>query len=194
MVSKPFSRIALLSLVVSIPLYAGEDESPRYVGVAKCEICHATDDIGNQVAIWKSSAHARAFESLLTEEAKSIAREWGLTSPPHEAPECLECHVTGYGLDSSRFKYPLVKEDGVQCESCHGPGSEYRKIDIMLDSTLSRANGLILPTEETCAQCHNERSPKFKPFTFEELVKRIEHRVPEGFEWEEEEEEEESLW
>lgn len=185
--------VTVFCVALGTPVDAGEEQPLKYVGVAKCEICHATADIGNQTAIWQNSAHARAYETLLNEESKRIARERGLVVPPNEAPECLECHVTGYGLDSSRFKYPLAKEDGIQCESCHGPGSEYRKIDIMLDTDLSVANGLIIPTEETCRRCHNERSPKFKPFTFEELVKLIEHRVPEGYQWEEEEEEE-TLW
>lgn len=185
--------VTLVCLMSWTVLCAQQDDLPQYVGEEKCEICHATDDIGNQVSIWKNSAHARAYETLLSEESKRIAQERGLTVPPNEAPQCLECHVTGYGLDSSRFKYPLNKENGIQCESCHGPGSEYRKINIMLDTDLSLANGLIIPTKETCARCHNERSPRFKPFTFEDLVTLIDHKVPEGYEWEEEEEEE-TLW
>ncbi|MFQ6673442.1 MAG: cytochrome c family protein, partial [Fidelibacterota bacterium] len=136
-----------IGLVLSLParsVFADEpQDEPRYVSVKKCKVCHATDDIGNQYKIWKSSLHAQAYQTLLGEESKKIAQERGIKLLPNEAPECLQCHVTGYGKDSSRFEFPVVKEDGVQCESCHGPGSEYKKIDTMLDKNKAIAAGLI---------------------------------------------------
>lgn len=187
--------LVLLALVLAIPVLILSDSEPKYVGVKKCQVCHTTPEIGDQYGIWKSSKHSKSYDTLLTEESKRIAKERGLKVPPHEAPECLECHVTAYGLDTLQFNSPLVKEHGIQCESCHGPGSEYKKIGIMLDREKSLANGLIIPTEKTCVQCHNERSPKYKPFKFDDFIKKIEHKVPEGYEWEDEEDEDdEELW
>jgi hypothetical protein len=39
-------------------------------------------------------------------------------------------------------------------------------------------NGLILPTEEVCKTCHNEESPTYRPFNYEEKVKVIAHPDP----------------
>jgi hypothetical protein len=43
---------------------------------------------------------------------------------------------------------------GVQCEACHGAGNDYKKVSIMKDRDASIANGLIIPTQETCDGCH----------------------------------------
>ena len=43
---------------------------------------------------------------------------------------------------------------GVQCESCHGPGSAYKSMKVMKDSDASLAAGLLVPDEATCRGCH----------------------------------------
>lgn len=40
--------------------------------------------------------------------------------------------------------------------------------------------GLELVNVETCAKCHNENSPTFKPFNFEERIEKIAHPIPRG--------------
>jgi hypothetical protein len=42
----------------------------------------------------------------------------------------------------------------LDCESCHGPGSEYRALKIMKDPEAARAAGLVDPAAEFCATCH----------------------------------------
>jgi hypothetical protein len=37
-----------------------------------------------------------------------------------------------------------------------------------------------MPTAETCHGCHNEESPTFKDFNFEERVAQIAHPYPES--------------
>lgn len=189
--------LIFFSLSIIYPIQSKTNDDPQYVGVKKCKVCHATDDIGNQYRIWESSLHAKAYKTLSNEESKAIGKERGLKVPPNESPECLECHVTGYGMPDSLFATPIVKENGIHCETCHGPGSEYKKIDNMLDRDKALASGLTLPIEETCTRCHNEKSPKYKPFNFDEFIKKIEHKVPEGYSWEVEDDDEgedEELW
>ena len=47
-------------------------------------------------------------------------------------PECLKCHVTGYGAAGgyAAGTSPEVLREllGTTCEACHGPGSEHVKI------------------------------------------------------------------
>ena len=40
------------------------------------------------------------------------------------------------------------------------------------------AVGLVKPTAEVCQRCHNEESPTFKEFKFEEMVAKIAHPNP----------------
>jgi formate-dependent nitrite reductase cytochrome c552 subunit len=87
--------------------------------------------------------------------------------------------MTAYGEDASKFaKKPLDASDGVQCESCHGPGSLYKKKKTMADHDASVAAGMWEPTKETCTGCHNEESPSFAGFNYEESLKKIAHPIP----------------
>jgi len=155
---------------------------------------------GAQYKIWKETKHAKAFDALLTEKARKIWIEKGLKSSPDKAPECLECHTVvfgagGYEVMDEKFWSPADDDragkkaakrmenlKNVGCENCHGPGSAYKKKKIMeaIDAgTASRDEyGLLKPNEESCKRCHNERSPSYKPFNFEERIAEITHPFP----------------
>ena len=47
-------------------------------------------------------------------------------TPDAENPDCLKCHATAYGekIEGAGLKYL----PNVQCEACHGAGSEYKKL------------------------------------------------------------------
>lgn len=157
---------------------SAENAEHNYVGVKGCKMCHMAPAKGAQYKSWEESKHAKAYETLGTEEAKKIAAEQGIEDP-QESAECLKCHVTGYGADASRFEPTYTMEEGVGCESCHGAGKDYKNIKIMKDVEQAKANGLILPTEEVCRKCHNEESPTYKEFDFEARYKEIAHPRPE---------------
>lgn len=169
-------------------LYAQEEgakEESGYIGVKKCKMCHGLTKYGDQYASWETTAHAKAYETLLSDEAVAIAKEKGLEAAPSEAPECLQCHTTGYGVADELRGSRLTLEEGVSCEVCHGPGSAYWKKATMqgiADGEIDAASvGLIKPpTEELCLACHNEKSPTFKPFNFEERIKKVAHAKPEA--------------
>lgn len=42
----------------------------------------------------------------------------------------------------------------LDCESCHGPGSEYKTLSTMRDLEKAKAAGLVLPDASFCATCH----------------------------------------
>ena len=183
-----FAVIGALALV-SAP---GRAADPTYVGVNKCKTCHKKESTGDQYGVWKKSSHAKAYETLLGEKAIAAAKERGIAGPPSEAPECLKCHATAYGLEPKDYgKKPLEVADGVQCETCHGPGSAYRKKSIMEDREKAIAHGLIIPDEKTCLRCHNDESPSWDPmrytladgshagFDFDQAYAKIKHPIPE---------------
>lgn len=153
----------------------------QYVGVAGCKMCHNSKKSGEQFTIWQNSAHAKAYATLATEEAKKIAKEKGIADP-QKAPECLKCHVTAYDKPASMKTAKLTMEEGVSCEACHGPGSEYKSMKVMKDIYEKKVDGakfgLVKPDEKTCKTCHNPESPTYKAFNFAEMVKKIAHPVP----------------
>ena len=141
-------------------------------------MCHKKADTGNQLKIWEESAHANAFKTLQTEAADKIAG-----GKAAEDPKCLKCHVSGHGVDASLLSSKFNIEDGVQCETCHGAGSEYKSKKVMEDHAKSVAAGMTeyeneAAIEKQCRTCHNEESPNFKGFNFEEMWAKIKHPVP----------------
>jgi len=163
---------------------AKEKAAPEftYVGVAKCKGGHSTKKSGAQYKIWSSKKHSHAFETLKTAESDSIAKAKGIEGPAAEAPECLACHVTAYGEPAEAREASLTQEEGVSCESCHGPGSVYRKMKPMKQLYAGEIEpasvGLTVIDEKVCAGCHNEKSPTYKPIKYEEALAQIAHPVP----------------
>lgn len=168
------------ALVVTGVSQADEEPVFSYVGADGCKMCHKSEAKGDQYGKWMASKHAKAYEVLGTEEAKAVAAEAGVEGNPQEADACLQCHVTAHGVAAELLGKKYAKEQGVGCESCHGPGSDYKKKSVMEDREASVAAGLVIPTEETCKGCHNEKSPTFKGFKYDEMAAKIAHPYPEA--------------
>ncbi len=175
--------------------YAGDGHD--YVGTNNCKMCHKKEATGNQFAVWEKSAHAGALETLKSDAAIAIGKEKGISGPPSEAPECLTCHTVGFGTETG---YKVLSADfvanpenaravkknnslaAVGCEACHGAGKDYKSKKTMVginDGSIDGASkGLLTPDEATCKTCHNDKSPTFKEFKFEEQAKVIAHPYP----------------
>jgi len=154
--------------------------NPEIIGAPKCKTCHKAKT-GDQWKIWTESAHARAFETLASEESRKIASGQGLGDPQQEEA-CLKCHATKASLGTGAMvneKGKYADSEGVGCESCHGPGSDYKSKKVMVDPEAARAAGLVMiGNADGCTQCHNEESPTFKGFDFDKRWAEIAHPVP----------------
>ena len=176
------AAIASLAALLASPVFAGEH---KYTGVKDCSRCHKKELIGDQFCEWNKSPHAKAFETLKSDKALEFAKERGITTPPHETDDCLKCHATAHGVTQEMTaKKPLKLSDSVQCESCHGPGVDYRKKKIMSDRDKAIAAGMWEPgkDEKICLTCHNKDSPTWdaaKGFDYEAAKKEIAHPIPE---------------
>lgn len=161
------------------PMVAHSDDAPEhaFVGADKCKMCHNSAKKGAQYTKWKEAKHSKAYETLATDKAKEAASAKGIDDPQN-APECLRCHVTGYGAPEEMLTDKYKIEDGVGCESCHGPGADYYKMATMKDREKSIEAGLVIPDAETCTRCHNEDSPFFQGFDFETFYAKIAHEMP----------------
>ncbi|NOX19503.1 MAG: cytochrome C554 [Chlorobi bacterium] len=171
------SRLAFL-IIIFIPIVFLA-QNAQFVGAKKCGMCHKAKT-GDQYKIWQESKHATAFKTLQSEAANKISKEMGFGEKASEAPECLKCHTTAFGADASLIKSSFKKENGVQCESCHGAGSKFKKKSVMKDRAKSVENGLTeyadeKAIEEKCRTCHNAESPTYMEFTFKEKWEEIKH-------------------
>lgn len=174
--------LSLLVLAAFATNTIAQEKAAQFGGVATCKTCHLTKKSGAQFKVWSASPHSKAFEVLKSDEAKAIAKEKGIADPS-TADACLKCHVTAFGVDAKMKGPKLTMEEGVSCEACHGAGSNYKSMKLMKDITAGKIKGedygLVLPTEAVCVTCHNEESPTYKPFKFEEAAKKIAHPIPE---------------
>ena len=165
-----------VALSAATPAMA-EDPAHAFVGVQKCKMCHNSQAKGAQYTKWTEARHSKAFETLAGEEAKKVATAKGIADP-QKADECLSCHVTGHGAPAAMLTGKYKMEDGVGCESCHGPGGDYWKMSVMKDQAQSVAAGMVIPNESTCTTCHNDKSPTFKGFDFAAMYAKIAHPNP----------------
>jgi len=174
--------IFFLLILLPITFLISQSETKHsFIGVQACAPCHKTEKQGMQVAIWEKSKHAQAFKTLQTEKADAIAKEKGFTTPAAETEACLKCHVSGNNVDKALLGEKFKMEDGVQCETCHGPGSDYKSIKVMKSREESVANGLIVheKLEDFCTGCHNPESPTYVAKDINEMWEPIKHPVPE---------------
>ena len=174
------------------PTDADGKKPHQYAGATKCRSCHQKEGIGNQYGKWLDSKHAKAFTTLASDDAKKWGKEKGIDDP-QTSDECVKCHVAGHGAPKEQFGMKYAASEGVTCEGCHGPGSDYRKKKIMVKQEEAVKRGLVLQNEKVCTTCHNDESPawdatryklaggKTAGFDYEQAKKEIAHAVPEGY-------------
>ncbi len=139
-------------------LYGGPSEgkpaaSTVALRLTACESCHAT-----QVAKWKTTAHAQAYETLV-KKSKQFD------------PKCLMCHTTRFEQpEGFSMKLQQMEMVNVQCESCHGFAKEHLS-DM---KTIPTAD----PKIALCLKCHtSDRCPNFEKD--EKIVmEKIQHKNP----------------
>ena len=66
--------------------------------------------------------------------------------------KCKLCHKVQFAswAETAHAK----RTPPLDCESCHGPGSEYKTMEGMKDPEKARAAGLVIPDRSFCQQCH----------------------------------------
>jgi hypothetical protein len=182
--------VGVVVVLGAVSLSFGNGGDPaNYVGSKACGICHKKDDTGNQLAKWQETRHAKAFEQLGTPEAKEAAAKLGIDDP-QKSGKCLKCHSTAYNFTEAVATEKIKPEEGVSCESCHGPGKKYMAKSTMEDHAKAVAAGMVYPTTDRCKLCHNEQSPTWKAdryttkdgqkvgFDVEQAFEKIKHPDP----------------
>lgn len=132
------SFIGMASLADSEPAKEAA-AAPTYVGAEKCKMCHL-----KQYKTWAETGMAKAWDRV--KDAKDVDK-------------CVSCHTTGYGKSGG---FTSVKETphltGVQCESCHGPGSEHTALPIKEKDPQIRKSTINKGITD-CRTCHSPHIP-----------------------------------
>lgn len=109
-----------------------------YVTNGKCRLCHRDFFLGR-----KQDVHDHTFHKLI--EAGHADNE-----------RCFACHTTGYGVKGgfrSMEKSPRLAN--IQCEGCHGPGSEHMRLNARGGFLAGTDRPQIL--KKMCLACHSGR-------------------------------------
>ncbi|MEN8154637.1 MAG: multiheme c-type cytochrome [Acidobacteriota bacterium] len=153
---------SLLIVLIIIPVH-----SAKYVGAKKCKLCHNSKRHGKVYEKLYTTKHSKSFDGLV-EDGKA------------DDPYCLVCHTTGFNEGGYKMGAPDSYNDkfkGVQCEECHGPGSDYMKSAIMKNRKKAIAKGLKVPDKKHCIKCHDKKKyPWAKDFNYSKRLKKIDHK------------------
>jgi hypothetical protein len=158
---------ALLSLNCICTVVA--EPVSRYQGTGSCSSsnCHGSVNplkgsrvLQNEYYTWlKHDPHSKAFTVLTQPDARKMAHNLGLGDPTKE-PTCLTCHST-YVPDTAKHGDRYTLEDGVSCESCHGPAEGWLASHTAADATHQKnlQNGLtdtvnLEKRAKLCLSCH----------------------------------------
>lgn len=133
--------IGIGSANIGVGMYA-PTVNPYYVGDESCSTCHSTTHAG-----WETTGHAEAWAGLMTSG--------------HVASYCYPCHAVMDDVsgNSGYDDAAIAMFEDVQCESCHGPGSEHISAPGSNDMTVDY-------TSLSCGTCHEgEHHPYLTEWT-----------------------------
>jgi len=187
-------KVLIRSMVVvagciCLTAWGQSEDTAKLVGTKKCAMCHKKDDTGNQYGKWMEASHSKAFELLGSEEAKAVGAKLGIDDP-QTSGACLKCHSTAYYFTEELKSEAVALEDGVSCESCHGPGADYKKKTIMESHDDAVAAGMVADAKTRCVLCHNDTGPTWNPerytkadgtktgFDLDQAYEKIKHERP----------------
>lgn len=166
-----------------------------YLGLQTCAACHsgAFANVPNTFGGYTNTLHAHAFKDAING-----------VSTDHFSKNCISCHVVGYDTNSFavnggfddyatllNWSFPTVITNSnwdvmpsqlknlanVQCESCHGPGSQH----IFSDGITGNTNAIsVTYAAADCSQCHDSLSHHVKSTEWNASKHAVVTRTPSG--------------
>ena len=116
----------------------------------------------NEYFTWlENDKHTEAYTVLLDERSRLIARNLDI-GEAHEADLCLDCH--SYNVEPEQRGATFDISEGVTCEACHGPASQWLGSHVVDDPVrpdlgMADARDLVARTE-LCLGCHMGNATK----------------------------------
>jgi hypothetical protein len=179
--------VALAHILLMAPLATAgglpqpSDSTAIYTGTERCKECHK-----HAFAVWVGSDHARAGLMLETARGRAVAHRSEIsTNAAARELDCNACHRPPSRTVRARFEPEYHPEDGVQCETCHGPGGEHERIEVAKDTLAGHRIFVPEQNADLCQACHYNEKPLHVPsetglplFNHAKWRKRIEHKTP----------------
>lgn len=167
----------------------------NYLGIGACAACHSGSFQGvpSIYPTWTNTPHATFFTRAID----------GLVSS-HYSQSCISCHTVGYdtnsfanngGFDDMATSYgwtfPTVLTNGnwasmpaelqglanIQCENCHGPGSQH----MFSHGVTGNTNAISISYGAgDCAQCHDSLLGHIKSAEWNNSIHAVTTRTPSG--------------
>jgi len=164
----------LLFLFCLTPPVQAAGADGQHLGVASCagSTCHGattpTADTNvqlNEYVTWvRRDKHAKAYEVLLSDTSKRIARNLGI-GEAHTAKMCLDCHADNPAADKRSPNFQI--SEGIGCEGCHGGAQNWLSSHTAAPAHSDNvARGMTATDDPTvraglCLSCHFGNQEKF---------------------------------
>ncbi|HMP83641.1 MAG TPA: cytochrome c3 family protein [Verrucomicrobiota bacterium] len=171
--------------------FTREITGAEYLGVSgSCNLCHAGGTLPDMLTPWSKTHHAGALSNALD----------GVNTD-HFSQNCIKCHSVGYdttvgatngGFDDIQaqtgWTFPptltngnfmgmpasLRNKSNVQCENCHGAGSEHA-------FNLGNTNRITVSfSAGDCSQCHDSEPYHVKGVEWANSLHAVATRTPTG--------------
>lgn len=154
-------------------------ELAKFTGLSSCQssLCHGGGAGKDQCAVWATvDFHVRAYAILVTPRSLGITNALHSINPALN-PRCTVCHSPFQGVASDRLMPAAATDQGVSCESCHGPASDWLRSHTRKDYTYAErvASGMTdlrsaYGRANTCVACHEYLAPDIAKAGHPELV------------------------
>ena len=153
-------RALIAFLALAVPAIAAD----RFIGWQSCATsgCHGGGQGDDQVLTWRQKdPHSRAYGILISERSKRMAEALGIADAS-KSNQCTVCHSPMHSADSNRIASSLKQPNqGVSCESCHGPAEGWLRFHTRADITRDQRYAAGMRNLETayrrsntCVGCH----------------------------------------
>jgi hypothetical protein len=166
-----------------------------YLGITACAACHSGAFIGVPVIYpsYTNTLHASFFARAIDGNVSS-----------HYSKSCISCHTVGYDTNSFAnnggfddvaavlgWTFPTVLTNGnwanmpeqlkdvanIQCENCHGPGSQH----MFSSGVVGNTNAIsVTYNAADCGQCHDSLTGHFKNAEWNNSIHARATRTPSG--------------
>ena len=151
-------------------VYVGKYNGP---GGCAASSCHGsvqpklvTRIFQNEYSIWiAQDKHAKAYAVLSNPVSVRMGKILDI-GPPSQAPKCLACHALS--VTAEQRAQTFEPDDGVSCESCHGPASGWLGPHTLQDWPHEKSvqlgmydNRNLIKRSEKCLSCHLGTADKF---------------------------------
>jgi Cytochrome c554 and c-prime len=121
----------------------------------------------NEYSIWAAQdKHARAYAVLSNPVSLHMSKILGLPQPANKSDKCLNCHAVNAKPELRAETFQTI-EDGVSCESCHGPAVGWLGSHTLKNWTHEQSlrQGMyderdLIARTERCLTCHSGTADK----------------------------------